>query len=482
MLVAATVVILLLVSGLQWWQASVATDRLRQETLSQAHLRAAQVTSAASELVTILLVGVDATSRELVQTYLTRKGKEFEAGVRQAVEHLPKDSVLQVAVIDAQGYLAYSNLGMSERTFLGDREHFKVHLEGDSDRFFISRPVLGRVSKQWSIQFSRAIRSEGKLVGVMVMSVSPTYLHDAMARVTLDSDDTLAVLRQSGEYLARNRDQEASLGKLFDAGHGFTRPDAPVSGRFNARSPVDRVERIFSWQRLEHYPITVLLGLSEAAVLGPIERVVEETRFNALVSTALLWLTAAVVIGLVRRVRVQVRRREEVEFLAMHDMLTGLHSRHALMEHLHQVIADAAERGGRVGVLYMDLNGFKPVNDRYGHAFGDEVLQAVAGRLRGCVRGSDFPARIGGDEFVVVVDQLTDDHALEHLAERIVQALAPPMSVHGATLQIGASIGLSIYPDHGQDADALLVHADHEMYAHKADPGRSPAAAQAGSH
>ena len=88
MLVAATVVILLLVSGLQWWQASVATDRLRQETLSQAHLRAAQVTSAASELVTILLVGVDATSRELVQTYLTRKGKEFEAGVRQAVEHL----------------------------------------------------------------------------------------------------------------------------------------------------------------------------------------------------------------------------------------------------------------------------------------------------------------------------------------------------------------------------------------------------------
>ncbi|MFD0669265.1 diguanylate cyclase domain-containing protein [Ramlibacter sp. MAHUQ-53] len=467
-MILAILVILIMVTGLLWWQASSATSRLREETLSQAQRRAAQVASAVAEMVNILLLGADATSREVVDLCLPRPLKDMEACMRQAIEHLPPSSVLQVAVIGADGYLAYSNLGSGERTFLGDREHFRVHAEGEGDALFISRPVLGRVSRQWSVQFSRAIRRNGRFEGVLVLSISPAYVHDALARVTLESADTLTVLRTSGEYLARNVAQEAALGQKADPSWPSLRPGAAAQGSFNGVSRIDGAERIFHWQRLAAYPIVVQVGLSRAAVIGPVDRVVEETRFNALVSTGLLWLVTLAVVGLVRRMRTQARRREEAEFIAMHDSLTGLHSRHALMAHMATVLAAAAARGGRVGILYMDLDGFKPVNDRHGHAVGDQVLQAVAGRLKGCVRGSDFPARIGGDEFVVVMEDLADDASLAHLAGRIHQALEAPMAVGELSIRIGASIGLAVYPDHGADADALLVHADHEMYAHKA--------------
>jgi diguanylate cyclase (GGDEF)-like protein len=113
------------------------------------------------------------------------------------------------------------------------------------------------------------------------------------------------------------------------------------------------------------------------------------------------------------------------------------------------------------------------VNDQYGHAVGDQVLQAVAGRLRNCVRGNDFPARIGGDEFVVVVAALADDASLAQLGQRIHEALARPLSVNGTSVRIGASIGLATFPENGRDADALLVHADKAMYAQKALVARS---------
>jgi diguanylate cyclase (GGDEF)-like protein len=302
----------------------------------------------------------------------------------------------------------------------------------------------------------------------MVLSMSPTYLRDAMAKVTLDSDDTLAVLGRSGEYLARNQSQEAALGKAFDPNRTF-QPPAAADGVFKGSSPIDGVERFFQWQRLDDYPVTVLLGLSRAKVLGPTERVIAEINFKAVAGTVLLWTASGVVVWLLRRVRAQVRRRQEVEYLAMHDTLTGLNSRFALMKHLESSISAAAGGGsGRVGVLYMDLDGFKPVNDQYGHAVGDQVLQAVAGRLKNCVRGNDFPARIGGDEFVVVVGSLADDESLVQLGRRITEALARPLSLNGTSIRIGASIGLAVFPQDGSDADALLVHADKAMYAQKA--------------
>lgn len=463
----ALLLVLLVITLLQGWQLAQTNARLREDTLTHAHLRAAQVGSAVTELTSLLLHDVDATLSELVDAYKAHPGEDFNSLVRQATAQLPPDAVLQVAVIGADGYLQHSTLQTNGPIYVGDREYFQVHFVPGPDRLFISRPLRGRISGQWAIQFSRPIRERGALAGVMVLSMGPTYLHNAMARVTLESADTLAVLHRSGEYMARSQDEAASLGRVFDLREAFAQSETVGSGLFTGHSPIDGVERIFRWQRLDDYPVIVLVGLSRNSVLGPVERTIREANTRAWVVVGLLWATATVVFLLVQRVRSQIRRREAAEYQAMHDSLTGLHSRLALMAFLRRVLAEAQGRGGRVGLLYMDLDGFKPVNDRHGHACGDEVLKAVAGRLRRCVRGSDFAARMGGDEFVVAVAPLEDDPALERLATRITEALSAPIRVGDLVVSVGASIGLATFPEQGLDADALLVHADRAMYARK---------------
>ncbi len=476
-LIAATLAILVGVTGLQWWQLESSTSRVREETLAQSRLRAKEVTGSAAELVGMLLLQVDVASRDLVRAYGSATGPSFDTQVRQVAERMPADSLLQVAVIDAQGYLAYSSLGMQERTFLGDREHFKVHLEQGEDRFFISKPVLGRVSKQWSIQFSRPIRKQGQLVGVLVMSISPAFLQASMARLTLQPDSALTVLRASGELLARNRDQEAALGKVADPKAPFLAPGANPTGHYVAHSTIDGVERIYQWQRLSQYPIYVVLGLSAAGTLQPLEELIGEARFRAVLSTALLWFAVVSVGLLLRRMGQQRQERQALEFAAMNDSLTGLHSRHALHLHLARAIEGAAARGGALGVLFVDLDGFKPINDRHGHGIGDEVLKVVAGRIRSHARHDDFPARLGGDEFVVVIDPLPQPDILEHLHARIAQSLEAPVVIGELQLEVRASFGLAFYPEDGDTADTLLDAADRRMYVDKREVRTPPAGA-----
>ncbi len=466
-LAVATLAFLLVVTGLQWWQLESSTQRVREETLAQAKLRATEVTGSAAELVEMLLLQVDVASRDLVRAYASANGTSFDNQVQQVAQRMPANSLLQAAVIDADGYLAYSNLGVKERTFLGDREHFKVHLEGDTEGFFISKPVLGRVSKQWSIQFSRPIRKQGRLVGVLVMSISPAFLQESMARLALQPDSALAVLRASGEILARNRDLEAALGKGADPQAPFLAPGAGPSGHYTAYSTIDGVERIYQWQRLSAYPVHVVLGLGTDSTLRPLEQLIREARFRALVSTALLWGGVMAVALLLRRMGLQRQERQALEFAAMNDSLTGLHSRHALHRHLAQSINDAAGRGGALGVLFVDLDGFKPINDRHGHGVGDEVLKAIAGRICSHARRNDFPARLGGDEFVVVIAPLAHPAILENLHVRIEQALQAPVVVGDLHLEVQASFGLAYYPEDGTTADALLDAADRRMYVHK---------------
>ena len=163
--------------------------------------------------------------------------------------------------------------------------------------------------------------------------------------------------------------------------------------------------------------------------------------------------------------------RERLRHLAYHDGLTGLPNRLLLEERVAERIAQAARDGGVFPVLFVDLDGFKPLNDRYGHAVGDRVLQVVAERLRGMVRRDDAVARLGGDEFLVVgpcADDVADARsAATALAQRVRAALAEPFPEQGAPLVVTASVGAALYPVDGEDLPALLAAADHAMYDDK---------------
>jgi diguanylate cyclase (GGDEF)-like protein/PAS domain S-box-containing protein len=165
------------------------------------------------------------------------------------------------------------------------------------------------------------------------------------------------------------------------------------------------------------------------------------------------------------------RDRSMLAHMVGHDSLTDLPNRYLFDEKLAAAMLSAADGQLSLGLLYMDLDGFKQVNDRHGHASGDLMLQQAAHRIRRCVRQSDTVARLGGDEFVALLYGVTDVDQATAVAEKIRRSLELPFELDGTIVQITASIGIAHYPDDGQDKQSLLHHADNAMYAAKRQGG-----------
>ena len=179
------------------------------------------------------------------------------------------------------------------------------------------------------------------------------------------------------------------------------------------------------------------------------------------------------VIGVQSDVTERRLAEEQVRFLAYHDTLTGLANRVRLQERLGETLARARSSGSQVALLFLDIDRFKQVNDRFGHAAGDELLRQATERLAGVVRPGDLLARQGGDEFLLVLDAVADGaaaHAAE-VAARLADALRGGFLLAGETVHVTASIGISTYPGDAEDARTLLQHADAAMYAAKAAGG-----------
>ena len=159
----------------------------------------------------------------------------------------------------------------------------------------------------------------------------------------------------------------------------------------------------------------------------------------------------------------------QLQFMALHDELTRLPNRRLFNDRLDTALAHARRQQERLSLLFIDLNRFKQVNDRFGHACGDQLLQELARRVSGCLRNSDTLARLGGDEFVVLLENVTLPADAEPVLDKIHLALAPPVELgEGHRLQMSVSVGVAHFPEHGGTRDELLSHADKAMYAAKA--------------
>lgn len=165
------------------------------------------------------------------------------------------------------------------------------------------------------------------------------------------------------------------------------------------------------------------------------------------------------------------RYEDELKHRALHDVLTGLPNRSLLNEHLEHALALARRTGDKLAVLFTDLDGFKSVNDEHGHDTGDALLIQVAARLRSCMRESDFVARVGGDEFVVVLQGLSVANDALPVAKKLIRRVSEPYAVNGRSLCVGISVGIALYPDHGSGMGQLLRCADQALYQAK-DAGR----------
>lgn len=161
------------------------------------------------------------------------------------------------------------------------------------------------------------------------------------------------------------------------------------------------------------------------------------------------------------------RLQQKLEHLALHDPLTGLPNRRLLTEHLHRAVLRGQRYRNRFAVIYLDLNDFKLINDRFGHEAGDRLLQEVGQRLQTGIRASDTVARLGGDEFVILFENLAPGADFQPLLNKVRAAFAPAFGLSGEQLRIEPSIGVAFYPEDGQDEASLLEKADRSMYKAK---------------
>jgi diguanylate cyclase (GGDEF)-like protein/PAS domain S-box-containing protein len=175
----------------------------------------------------------------------------------------------------------------------------------------------------------------------------------------------------------------------------------------------------------------------------------------------------AQVVRVARNITENKQQEAQIRKLAYHDALTGLPNRTLFHDRLSLALLLYERDNTRGAIAFLDLDLFKTINDSFGHAAGDTLLKVIAKRLSGCVRESDTVARIGGDEFLLILRDLTDHESAKILAEQLLEAISKPITLNNETIHTSASIGLCFYPQHGTTVDALLKCADSAMYQAK---------------
>jgi diguanylate cyclase (GGDEF)-like protein len=167
------------------------------------------------------------------------------------------------------------------------------------------------------------------------------------------------------------------------------------------------------------------------------------------------------------------RQSRTLEYMARHDPLTGLLNRRAFEERLDEAIARGRRYRRRFAILAIDIDRFKPVNDAHGHAAGDELLRELADRIRAATRATDAASRVGGDEFIVLLEEVLEDKNVALLARRMLASLMSPAEISGVSIDVGASIGIVTFPDAASEALPLVRAADLAMYRAKSAGGGS---------
>jgi diguanylate cyclase (GGDEF)-like protein/PAS domain S-box-containing protein len=343
--------------------------------------------------------------------------------------------------------------------------------------YFVSSRINGEMAKRLASENSlrlselreRTIR-ENIIDGVLTLDGNGTILSCNQACKTIFGCDADTMLGRSAQMLlpdSFNRQQPLNLGrhlklwekKMLGAGHeviGRCRDNS----EFPAELDVSKVELDG-----ETTYIVVVRDITEkkAAELR-LQQFNHELEQQVAQRTEEL---AATNEALRSEIDERIRAQQELTHLAGHDSLTELPNRVFFTEQLTTTLFHAKRRDNLLGLLFMDLDGFKQVNDTHGHEAGDQLLIEVSRRMRQVVRREDIIARMGGDEFTVILNELSEQSDAERIAEKLIHAVNQPIVCNGISCHVGISIGIALYPHHGSSPDALIRQADDAMYEAK---------------
>jgi diguanylate cyclase (GGDEF)-like protein len=421
-----------------------------------------------------------------------------------------------VTVLNSEGKLINSSRRGSVPNFdASDTAYFRALKDDPHVQALVTEPMQNGGVGAWTIFLARRINGPfGEFLGVGLGAIQMQYFEDFYRAIELRDSSTIALLRLDGITLVRFPRNDTVGKKFFGAEHLLR---GGVSATLREASPIDGLMRIKAAHLVANYPVfTIATNTEDAALAGwrAIARLVALGTLGGAIAIAVAgfalgrqWKHKAGLADSQAELRLQEVRAAatraaaevaavaalQVAHSAEHDFLTGLPNRMLLNDRVSQAIALARRHKKHAAVLFLDLDGFKHINDSLGHGVGDKLLQSIATRLVACVRGADTVSRQGGDEFVVLLSEVEESEDAAIAATRIVravagthsvnqhdvhidvataagrmlQAVAEPHSVDHHNLHVTASIGVSVYPDDGVDAETLIKNADTAMYQAK---------------
>jgi diguanylate cyclase (GGDEF)-like protein len=420
---------------------------------------------------------IDQTLKAVQYSFQLRGDGTATLGDLAARDLLPPSLVFTVKVVNAAGEVV-ATTGEASRTEVLAADFLERARGVDS---LIEAPPV-RFGDDRRLGFGRRLTApDGSFGGVAVVEVDAAFFVSGYETSKLGERGVLAILGSDGVFRVRRSGNRVVVGGRTDygsvvaSGLGLGDTDAVL-----AVNRWDGVRRYTSARELYDHPLAVVVGLSEDERMAAAEER-SATYVRRAGAGSVLLVLVLVALGRMSWRFEALRRREietraaharRIEHLAYHDALTGLPNRSFLTKLLESRIRLASRDGSKFALLYLDLDRFKKVNDTLGHEAGDALLREVAGRLQAVLRRSDTVARMGGDEFVILLPVLESEEHAATVAGKVLLALGEPIVLLGQELEVTVSIGIGLFPRDGTDERTLMKNADTAMYEAK-DGGRN---------
>ncbi len=355
---------------------------------------------------------------------------------------------------------------------ISDRDYFQVRSDSKSPNLhaglYFGQTIIGRLAHKAVLPVARRVyAADGTSLGVLAVLIPPDIVSSLKKSIDMGPNGLLTIIGLDkvvrARFTADSPDGTNDIGASVPAPIPDSMGDDAI-GSYTTASVIDGITRIFTYTRVGSYPLIVIVGLDLDRELTVWR---SSTMMIVLLSLFATMLLAGFAAYLIREIRRRATNQIETIYLAEHDFLTGLPNRTLLNDRIGQAIALAVRHTKAVAVLFLDLDGFKRVNDSLGHSIGDKLLQSIATRLTNSVRSTDTVSRQGGDEFVVLLSEVERPEDAAIMARRLLSAVAEAHPIDRHDLHITTSIGVSLYPDDGLDAEALIKSADTAMYQAK---------------
>lgn len=364
-----------------------------------------------------------------------------------------------ITLATSQGREKYKPYNVSERAY------FRNVMASSRVESKISRVIPSLLTNKNTIMVSRKITtSGGRVLGVINAALDIGYFNNLYGRLVAESRLQTALLRSDGHPLAQYPDSSKAPLADDEILPLLNVRDATTSSDFTTDGGEERLAAV---KASSSFPVAIVVSDAYSSILST-----WRLQASAIAVTAILMNIAIAIAWYLGRRHVQssAMRAATESYLARHDILTKAPNRLYFLEEMRRTI-DASFAGDREFALFViDLNRFKEINDTLGHPTGDLMIQSIANRLNACVRDAGFVARIGGDEFAIILRDVSRISDVETFAQAVISKLEEPHQIDDKVLQCRCSIGISIGPVHGATADELLKAADLALYAVKATP------------